>query len=730
MRLILLLIGAGLVVLAFRVPVEVVEGGGRTLEGFWVGALGTAFVALGVGWVRGWKRSSALTAMLALCLAAQLTATHPSWLQYLKIELWRFEPLIDGEAGPLDSLLIGSLGVIALQVMAMARYAGTRRERIREILRAFASPVRIALLLAFFLAAAAHSTLAFDPVEHHLDVKNLVVVLMQYIAAAVIWATNLLHLAAIAEAMPERDLIAARRSLTHAVSLPGSDLPPTALDRALPWILAGFATVTSAALAFVVLDRVPHVPDGVAYLFQARCLAAGMVSTVVPAVPEAFQVYLIDSVDGRFFGVTNPGWPVLLSLGAFIGAEWLVNPVLGGVAVLFAHALVRRIADRGTANAVTLLLVASPWFLWISASFMTHATTLALVAGGWLAVRSERALPMLAGGLAIGLLCLVRPLEGVAVGTLTGLWLLGLGGRRAPFLLMPLYALGCLGGAALLLLYNQSLTGDPLAFPINDYLDRLWYPGANAIGFGPDKGNPPGWGPQDPLVGHGVWDVLYNTNQNVYHLNFELLGWASGSLLLLVVHVLRGRWDRTDRAALAFLVALVVIYNLYWFSGGSDYGARYWYLMILPLLWLSYRGLGTLGGFLEEHTSADATPRVMALAGISIGLTLFLFMPWRAVAKYADYRGYHGDFREIAAGPGMAGSLVLVEVGDETEYGLAFLENDPEWSSESPIFAWARDEETIERLIEAHPDRPIVRVAGRSSGKTEGRTLITSRRSP
>ena len=41
----------------------------------------------------------------------------------------------------------------------------------------------------------------------------------------------------------------------------------------------------------------------------------------------------------------------------------------------------RRLAGRGTAHVVTALLAASPWFLWLCASFTSHVTALTLVAG-------------------------------------------------------------------------------------------------------------------------------------------------------------------------------------------------------------------------------------------------------------------------------------------------------------------------------------------------------------
>ena len=490
-------------------------------------------------------------------------------------------------------------------------------------------------------------------------------------------------------------------------------------------MLAFATTAIAALLNLVVLDAVPHVPDGFAYVFQARCFAAGMFATEALPVPEAFGLYLIDFVDERMFAVTNPGWPAVLAIGSAIGAEWLVNPVLGGISVLLLHALARRIAGLGTAHVLTTLLALSPWYLWINASFMTHSITLVLCLAGWLLVDLGRAWSTLLGGACMGLICLVRPLDGLAVGTLTGIWALGFGRTRLPFFAIGTYAIGCVAGAATLLGYNWAFTGDALFFPINDYLDRLWYAGANSIGFGADKGNPGGWN-LDPLAGHGPVDVVYNANQNLYYLDFELVGWSVGALLPILLHLLRGkraeRFGPLDRAVFVYLVALVVAYSAYWYSGGSDFGARYWYPMIVPALWAFVRGLETIGALLGERFRT-APLRVAAVSAFSVLLGLAVFVPWRAVSKYHDYRGFHADFARLVSDGEITNELVLVEVADESEYGSAFVLNDPTWPEDRAIFAWDRDDETEAKLRAAFPGRELVRVRGRSSNGGETRIV-------
>jgi hypothetical protein len=79
-----------------------------------------------------------------------------------------------------------------------------------------------------------------------------------------------------------------------------------------------------------------------------------------------------------------------------------------------------RVANRGSAHELALLLATSPWYLWVNASYMTHAITLVLCLGGWLLVAQRTWRTAFAGGVCMGLICLVRPLAGLAVGALIG----------------------------------------------------------------------------------------------------------------------------------------------------------------------------------------------------------------------------------------------------------------------------------------------------------------------
>jgi 4-amino-4-deoxy-L-arabinose transferase-like glycosyltransferase len=392
-----------------------------------------------------------------------------------------------------------------------------------------------------------------------------------------------------------------------------------------------------------------------------------------------------------------------------------VNPVLGAVNVLLAYLFLRELYPRRTARLATLLLCASPWHLFMTMSLMSHTFSLCATLVAALAVARLRRTGRLRwgwlGGVAIGLVGLMRPLEGVAVAGLLGLWALvgeGRGWRRLRIVPAAVLAIGAALVGVANFPYNRALTGSPLRFPVMAYFDAYYGPGVNDLGFGPDRGV--GWA-LDPFPGHGLLDVIVNADMNAFAINVELLGWATGSLLVLGALVLGARLRRADWLMLAAIAAIVGLHSLYWFSGGPDFGARYWYLVLLPCIALTARGL--------EWLSEGATPRVRPAAALLALGALLLFVPWRAADKYRHYREMRPDVRELAREHGFGRSLVLVQGKRFPDYASAIVYNPADVRDpDAPVYVWDRNQATREAVLRAYADRPVWVIEG--SGVTGG----------
>ena len=257
-----------------------------------------------------------------------------------------------------------------------------------------------------------------------------------------------------------------------------------------------------------------------------------------------------------------------------------------------------------------------------------------------------------------------------------------------------------------------------------DYTDRVYGPGRNAMGFGPDRGL--GWGGLDPLPGHGPLDVLINGNLNLFQINIELLGWSVGSVLALTLLLVARRMRPADWGMAAAAGLVIGAHALYWFSGGPDFGARYWYLVIIPLIVLSARSL-------LEFGSGSEGGRTWAAAAVLVAGVMTVFVPWRAVDKYHNYRAMRPDVRVLAEEQQFGDALILVRGNQDPDYQGALVLNPLDLTGPGPIYAWDRSLEVRAELLAAYPDRPVWVIDGPTltgagwtvlTGPIEDRTLL------
>ena len=597
-----------------------------------------------------------------------------------------FEPWTATTSGPrVAALLLLSLQAILLGL------AGRRvlRSAFGGAVRAVGLPGASVLVAGFVLTA---STLS----------PTVGVYIRELLAASLVQGLQLWTVVVAAAALPDRAAEQVTLLARRLVEGPADGQRPR-----LHLLLAGGVVVVSAALAVFAYGRHPHLPDEVTYLLHARYFAAGMLDMPLPPSIEGFSLDLMTVEADRWYSPVPPGWPAILAIGVWLGAPWLVNPVLGGLAVWLAYRAVLAVSDDvRSARLTVLLLSASPWFLFLNMSLMTHTLTLvSALAATWMTARAmrEHAAWVVGAGLSIGMVALIRPLEGVIVAVALGLWSL-FGGTSSRWVTLRRTAgltVATLVSTLAVLPYNRHLTGSGLTFPVMDYFDRMYGAGTNAMGFGPNRGV--GWEGLDPFPGHGWLDVLVNSNVNLFQVNVELLGWSVGSIsiVLLGAGVALVRGGKGSRALLGVTVTVVAVHALYWFSGGPDFGARYWYLILVPCLGLGSRGLLALA---DQRWGGG---RVWAGAAALVLSAMLVFVPWRAIDKYHHYRLMRPDVRELAQSHSFGDALVLIRGERHPGYASAAAYNPIDLRGPGPIYAWDRDATVRAELLAAFPDRPV-----------------------
>ena len=594
---------------------------------------------------------------------------------------------------------IGFLAILAVQAVicaiAVMRLSPLRRRRVG---RAFSAWKMLSLAIVFVAGSAALS-------------RSLSTYAFELIFATSVQVMALITAGMAAMALPNSalDYLARRASNFLGAESSESDSDPGEHDR-FPFVPALMVTVAAALLSVVSYERHPHIPDEVAYLLNAKYFAAGMLYMPAPPVPNAFDVDLMQLTSTEWFSSMPPGWPLILAAGERLHLAWMVNPLLAGINVILAYLFLREVYPKRTARLSIVLLCVSPWYVFMGMNFMTHMFSLTAALGGAIAVarlmRTGNLLWAWVGGGAIGVLSLTRPLEGLLLAILLALWALMSGTSHHRLLGTLFLATGSAAVGALVLPYNKALTGRMTEFPLTAYVSAHYGRGSNDLGFGANRGW--GWTGLDPFPGHDAVDAAINAALNLFAVNVELFGWAAGSLVF-VLALFSGRLRAADYKMLAVIVGVLCVQSFYWFSGGPDFGARYWFLMIIPLIALTVRGIEETGNLGAHDSQGLALRRTRALAlGLILSATaLATFFPWRAIDKYHHYRGMRPDVRELAKRHSFGRSLVLIQGKRHPDFASAAPYNPVHLDADAPVYAWARDPQIAAQAMAAFPKRRV-----------------------
>lgn len=287
-----------------------------------------------------------------------------------------------------------------------------------------------------------------------------------------------------------------------------SRIPP-GTARVIVAALALFSFALSVILSWTVFERLPHLEDELAYLFEARVIAGGNFVIPSPEPSTAYwQPFVVDQ-NGLRFGKYTPGYPLQLAVGVLAGTPWIINAFFAALAVALVYRLGREIFKSEDVGLIAAALVAfSPMAILLNASLMGHSAAL-FWAGlflyaywrldGWFGrvthstpaaqfqsvgeIQEQSSLapdeneplrPALLwgalAGLALGMVFITRPATGLAVALPIIAWsgvrlLRALFKQRRVFwrILTPLAALSIITIALALIvpLYNYQATGNP-----------------------------------------------------------------------------------------------------------------------------------------------------------------------------------------------------------------------------------------------------------------------------
>jgi len=420
-------------------------------------------------------------------------------------------------------------------------------------------------------------------------------------------------------------------------------------------LLSVLAIFAGWLIASRVFENIPHLEDEVAYVWQAKLMAAGKVTIPTPIEPKKFLIPFVVDYNGQRFGKYPLGWPALLAVGIKLGAREWVNPLLAGLAVWLTYVLGKKLMGEVVGVLAALLTVTSPFFLVNVGTLLSHAWGLVLSLGFVLAwwdafgehkngVATSNAIPnwlaAVTAGLVLGVFAITRPFTAVGVAIpfgFHGLYLLvrGPGAVRKRLIVFGLAALAV---SLLHLLWQYLATGDVL---LNPY--TLWW-GYDKVGFGPGYGRDPG---------HTLRQSWINTRHSLRVGYSDLFGWPVVSWLFLPFGVWAVRRNGRMLVAGSVYLSLLVLYLGYWI-GAWLFGPRYQFEGLYSLTLLSAAGIVWLAGWRTVQENQDASPVELRLSptdnwrkaralGITALITvlfagnLIFYLPTRLQSMYGLY---------------------------------------------------------------------------------------------
>ncbi len=494
-------------------------------------------------------------------------------------------------------------------------------------------------------------------------------------------------------------------------------------------LLSLLAVALTYGVSGRVFERIPHLEDEIAYVWQARVIGQGRLYLPSPPEPKSFLVPFVVDYEGRRFGKYPLGWPAVLSLGVRLGLRDWVNPLLAGLSVWLLYRLGRKLLSAPAALLAAALMLTSPFFLLNAASLLSHlwGMTLTLIfALGWVdaflvppsgsgGARGQPRLALYTAALALGALALSRPFSALGVAlpfALHGayLWWRGGGSVRRRLLEFALLA-GAVSG--LHFVWQYALTGD---FWRNPY--TLWWE-YDRVGFGPGHGVLKG--------GHTLSQAWFNTRFNLRVGAADLFGWGRFSWLFL----LPGLWAARRRTGLWLIggvfPALVVLYLAYW-VGAWLFGPRYYFEGLPGLVLWSAAGVEALAGagfslWKREPPEGSPAPRwraalrrvrwrvplVLGSLSLLVLLNLMFYLPPRLALMtdlYTINRERLTPFL-LPQTQTLAPALVFVQTERWMPYGALLELEAPDLSSPF-IFALDMTPKTNRRVMRAFPERRVV----------------------
>ena len=462
-------------------------------------------------------------------------------------------------------------------------------------------------------------------------------------------------------------------------------------------ILAAF----SIWMAYGPLEGIPKGCDEAAYYFQSKIYVAGQLAAPAPAVDNPMEFFPFQHFifrNNMWFIVYTPLHSLLMAPFTAAGAAPLLGPFEGLLSLIGIFLLIRLWTGETIARISVILLVLSPFFLFMTTTFMAHNTNLMLITWS-LYMISRRAKGGsvafgFAGGFLIGLAFATKPYP-----VLVWLFFIPLavivGCRDRWFRILAPAAAAAAIPFALFLLSNNYYTGNPLHAGYD--LVR----GGKLIGFGPDKA----WFPVYGDYAHTPLRGLFNVARQLGVGSTILFGWPFLSLFPMLLAFRRAQKDR--RVLLLYLPLVLIMFLMFLhYCPAIDYGPRHYFTFLPILLLLSVLGLREAVKFARRKGGVEGSNMVVVFVFCLFLITLFVYLPEGIVLRSGPWQTIDKQPMLTASNFVETPSIVFMQAGQygypNISSGMNF--NSPYLDNEIIYCAHQTPAEDI-RFMRAYPER-------------------------
>lgn len=355
--------------------------------------------------------------------------------------------------------------------------------------------------------------------------------------------------------------------------------------------------------------------DEHAYAFMGQLFASGRI--YVPSLPPALRPFLDNQFivnNGKMYGIYFPGHPAALAIGERLHVMGWVPAVSAALTIPLAFGIARRLFGQRAAILTLLLLLASPYFLFPSATLLAHSTAAVFLMAFVYAVLRLRETPdvirwWVVAGVALSWATLTRPFSGPIFAVPWLVWLAGnLWPRRNGRVMAGIAAFCLIGVTALglLLAYQYALSGSPFVSGYQTF-SRMHHWGL--IGRALDA--------RAPLP--SIHELMFTLGR----INFWLFGWPVSFLFILFCNRNTG-----GRQLLTGVVYVLLLYAAISAATIHPVGPVHYSELAVPLVILSASGLERLVGIARGTTMPGGMARVVVTAPVAAILcALVTYLP-------------------------------------------------------------------------------------------------------